>query len=420
MKAASQMDEPRMSALDSSRNHVPTRLPSICMHVQNTVTDDVRVMREAETLIAAGHNVTIVGFGKARWARQETTSAGVRVVRKRFPSWFVSSRPKIMFLPKLLWATVSAIPSLVRVGADIYHAHDVEALPATYIAARLRRSALVLDSHELPFAEPIYNRWKRLTSVSSSIARFLIRRCDVIFTVSPPIAREIEETYRCVPVRCLRNVPRYVAVSHGRRFHERLGLSPETKVVLYQGLLWAGRGLEELIEATPYLSPQTTVVIMGSGPIKESIETMVRERVLEERVRFLPPVPYKELLQWTSSADVGMVAYPTEHSKNEQYCLPNKFFEYVMSGLPVVTTRLDAIQEIVERYEIGRVLTSLAPQNLAAAINTLLADDVGRERMRANALAAVQSTINWEVESRILLGAYDELMLKRSRRVRGR
>lgn len=383
----------------------------VCMHVLNTVTDDVRVMREADALSAAGYDVTVVGLAREHGQLSDMTDSGVRVHRVRFSAWFVPSRPKILFLGKYLWAMFIGTARLARIRADIYHAHEIETLPACLVAARLHGASLVLDSHELPFSDPSVMRWNRLARAARLIAGSLIQRCRAIFTVSPPIAADMEQTYGVGPIHVLRNILPYQSVPRIARFHEQLGLATDTRIVLYQGLLHIGRGLVELVEAAPYLHDNIVVIIMGNGPLKGQLEALVAERGMERRVRLIPSVPYRELLTWTACADVGMIIYPPTRSKNEQYCLGNKFFEYIMAGVPIIATRLDAVQALIQRYDIGWVIESLAPTALASAVNELLADNQSktRARMRANALAAAKHELNWELESRVLLHVYDRL-----------
>jgi glycosyltransferase involved in cell wall biosynthesis len=382
------------------------------MHVLNSGTDDIRVIREAETLVSAGYSVTIVGVQRRYGPVRGTTPGGVHFRHVRFEPLYVRSRPKILYLAKYLWTAAVASVLLFRERAHVYQAHDVEALLPIYLVARLRGARIVLDSHELPLAEPGIRRFKLLTLIAEHLLATMIRRCAVIFTVSPPIADEIQRTWHTGPVHVLRNIPRYQEASRGRRFHDLLGLPPDQLVVLYQGQLYAGRGLPELVEAAASLRPNATVVIMGDGPVRQTIEAQIRQQDCGERVRLIPPVPYAELLAWTASADVGVMAYPPAHSRNELYCLPNKFFEYLMAGVPIVTTPLVAVKELVEHYDCGVVVNDLSPAHLAEALNRLLADGLRRRELGAHAQAAARTDLNWSAECQVLLQAFSDLGLR--------
>ena len=133
-------------------------------------------------------------------------------------------------------------------------------------------------------------------------------------------------------------------------------------------------------------------------------------KVFAERIKIIPPVAYSELLEWTTSADVGLILYPPNYSLNVKMCLPNKLFEYVMAGLPILATQLDAVSEILQQYRIGRVIPSLTPSTIATDINRLLADTGALAVMRRSALEAAQGDLCWETEQRQLIAVYTKFL----------
>ncbi len=149
---------------------------------------------------------------------------------------------------------------------------------------------------------------------------------------------------------------------------------------------------------------------MGQG-IKETIcqlqSLITRERVAD-KVKLLPAVPYAELLDWTASADIGLTLFSRDYSLSIRYCLPNKLFEYLMAGLPVLSSSLDGIEAIIRAYDVGQVVPSLTPADVGAAINALLADRDALARMSQNALRAAREEFNWERESARMLQLYHE------------
>jgi len=170
--------------------------------------------------------------------------------------------------------------------------------------------------------------------------------------------------------------------------------------------------LDQLIRAAAYLDQNIVIVIMGNGPrdIVSQLETLIIDHEVRDRVKVIPAVPYEELLDWTASADVGLIVYSPDHSLNVQMMLPNKFFEYLMAGLPVLSSRLDAVVETIRSYDVGRVVSSLTPEDIAAAICAMLEDPDALSRMRCNALKAVQQDLCWEKERQQLIHLYYELL----------
>ncbi len=116
------------------------------------------------------------------------------------------------------------------------------------------------------------------------------------------------------------------------------------------------------------------------------------------------------MLDWTASADIGLIVYRPEHSQNVQMCLPNKLFEYLMAGLPILASRLDAVSDIIATYDVGQIVPALTEEAIGTAINAMLADHVALARMRCNALEAARETLCWEKESQQLLCLYQRVL----------
>ena len=114
----------------------------------------------------------------------------------------------------------------------------------------------------------------------------------------------------------------------------------------------------------------------GAGDASSQLKALIAREKVAERVKIIPHVPYEELLDWTVSADIGLITYEPDHSLNFQMCLPNKLFEFLMAGVPVLTSPLDAVIDVVKTHHVGKILPSLDPADIGAAINTMLADPV--------------------------------------------
>ncbi len=412
MKAVSGTDAPVVRGSATASSSI-----KVCMHVLGTARTDARVMREATALAKEGYSVSIVDVESDRTHPVEEEIRGIRVKHIMMPSWFVSTRFKPWFLAKATWMLICGILRLIRTPADIYHAHDEQALPACYIVARLRHKLLIFDAHEFPFSEKSVTRWRRLHALAVSLVARMAPYCRGIITVSQPIAQEIHRLYRGPEVTVIRNIPMYRTVQRTDRLREYLGLSPETRIALYQGNLKHDRELDRLIRAAVFLERDIVIVMMGKGS-KETLselQMLIANEGVGDRVKIIPPVPYEELLDWTASADIGLIIYSQDYSPNVRMCLPNKFFEYLMAGLPILSSQLDVVADISRTYDVGQVVSSLTPADIAAAINTMLADPVALDRMRLNALESAQRVFNWEKELQQLIHLYDDILTKRDK-----
>ncbi len=383
----------------------------ICMHVQGVARIDPRVMREATTLVEAGFRVAIVDI-ESEAGRPGTE--GMQSVQLRhiiMPNWYVSSR----FPWSLLKAAQMFMRStllLLGTKADIYHAHDVPALPATFIASRLRRKPLIFDAHELPLEEmPVAEMSINRRFIHPLLARVferLLPGCVGVIATSSPMAREIANRYRYPGVSVVRNFPPYQRVQSSDRLRRYLNIGPEMRIALYQGNIQPDRQLDRLVRAAAFLQGNTVIALMGKADTSALAElhALIENEGVSERVKIIPPVPYAELLDWTASADVGLCILPVGYTRHLDVCLPNKLFEYAMAGLPVLASSLDAITEVVRAYELGRILPSLEPADIGAAINAMLADTAALARMRANGLAIARQEFCWEKERPRLLDIY--------------
>lgn len=383
------------------------------MHVRGVARTDGRVLHEATALVDAGYVVSIVDRDDEGPHKREDFCR-VQLVHSSFSTSPLSSfisRFRAFSLVHRLVSHLSCTRLLVQLSADIYHAHDVSALPACFLAALLRRKPLIFDAHELPLSELDGTSWQWLKKPLTHGLSILIRYCTGVITVSPPIAREIRTAYRISEVSLVRNVPSYQRISRGNLLRQHLGLDTEVRIALYHGNLQADRGLDRLIRAARFLEPNIVIVLMGKGigSTLAQLEALIAQEDVANRVKVIPPVPYAELLHWAASADLGLIVYTPQQSLNVQMCLPNKLFEYLMAGLPVLASPLDAVVKVLDTYKVGQVVPSLDPLEVASAINALLADSAALAEMRHNALAAANGDLCWEKECQHLLQLYHRI-----------
>ncbi len=388
----------------------------VCMHVLGTASTDPRVMREATALVEAGCAVSIVDIEDKVNHQGEEDIRGVCINHVMVSRSFFSTRFDKWTLVRVAQLFVRNTLRLMQTPADIYHAHEVSALLACYIAARLRRTPIIFDAHEMPlFERPLSElgrsrRWLRKLLVV--LLAHIVPRCAGIITVSPPIVEEIRRRYGVPEVALIRNVPEYRAVPKSNRLRQYLGFKPEVRIALYQGFLQPNRGLDRLVRAAAFLAQDIVIVMMGKnrGTTQAQLEALIASEGVADRVKIIPPVPYDELLDWTASADIGLNVASSDYSLNVRYFLPNKLFEYLMAGLPVLTSPLEAMVDVIKTHDAGQVLPSLEPAAIGEAINSMLADPVGLAHMRSNALEATRNEFYWEKESVKLICLYQDIL----------
>jgi glycosyltransferase involved in cell wall biosynthesis len=400
----------------------PTRPSSsspakICMHIVGAASADVRAMRAGTALAKAGFDISIIDVESQS---TEENREGIRIKHMFVPKAFSATRFKRWSLFRAISLLIRGTLSLVTTSADIYHALDLPALPACYIAAIVRRKPVVFESYELPLstlppAEMGMSR-RLLQALLALLLRHIIPRCTAVIVVSQPIVEEMRRRYQCSNLSLIRNIAPYQRVVKNDILRQKLGLAAHVRIALYQGYLQPDRGLDTLIQAAPFLEKDTVIVIMGKDKVGmlAELDALIASKGIAERVKIIPAVPYEDLLTWTASADIGLIIYTPDYSQNVQMMLPNKLFEFLTAGVPVLASPLEAVVDIITSYNIGYVVSSLAPASVGAAINAMLADQNALDRMRLNATRAAQEDLNWEKERQKLIQLYHDILKERS------
>jgi glycosyltransferase involved in cell wall biosynthesis len=418
----------------------------VCMFVQNTMVHDARVRREARTLAEAGYEVTVVCLHEPRITAPQEVVHGFRILRQRRSILGISRkeigarlrgtapRPSpaaapvqrsrrsvkarlasmlegfskaLFYAPKRLMIFARFVRAGLATRADVYHAHDLNTLLMAWTASRLRRRPLIYDTHEIETgrARVRFGWWGRF------LERALIRRADCVICTNRTRADYTQQRYRLSPPAILRNLPAYCEPRASDLIHDRLGLSPGTKVVLYQGGLQPDRGLEQLIEAAKEIEGGV-VVILGSGRLKPALQRRVRELSLERTVLFHEAVPVDELPPWTACAYVGLQVLQNT-CLNHYSSLSNKLLEYLMAGVPVIASDLPEMRRVIEDSQAGLVIDTSDAHQIAAAVNQLLSGPALREEMAERARRC-RRRYCWEEEQQVLLDLYAGILTPRS------
>jgi glycosyltransferase involved in cell wall biosynthesis len=391
------------------------------MFVINSVVVDGRVIKEASSLVAAGHEVEVIGMWDGGVQPRRETLEGFKILRVRRdpvrrdigPGGGRGGRFRASVLGplELAWGlldySVRALRAGIRGRVDAYHAHDLVTLPVAWAASRWRRAWLVYDAHEL------FTEIGRIGSlprvVLRLLERLLIGRADRVMTVNPSIAAELARRYGVPEPVVLMNCPRTVGVAAdrpGSGLRSRVGLAPEVPIALYQGMFFPHRGLENLVEAARHFH-RAHLVFMGWGVLREALERLAREKGISGRVVFTEGVPLRDLLSFTAGADVGLIPYRNV-GLNNYYTSPNKLFEYCAAGVPVAASRFPELVRVVEGMDIGRTFDPERPEEIAAAVNAIVDDPYELARFRENASRAGRQ-FTWENESKKLIDVYAAL-----------
>lgn len=424
---------------------------NVCMYVWNHFTNDARVMRECTALSENGYNVDLICIDDPKdesISRFEEMNPHFHVYRvRRYPvllellqkvyrislkhkmiglllvlAWLSSAfLAPLVVLPisailflfwrtklNVVWVRGSIILRMIARGwkkkYDIYHSNDLNTLPQGYICAkwRINKKKLVYDSHEVQTSRTGYD-----SGAYAKMEGLLINKIDTMIVENHTRAKYNEELYGFYP-----NVTyNYPFKPSGKivkkvNLHKMLKLPSDEKILLYQGGIQTGRGLENLVKAVP-LFKEGTLVFIGDGKIKPALQEMVKELNLQDRVKFLPKVPLKELPRYTPNAYLGFQVL-NNVCFNHYSASSNKLFEYLMSEVPVVACSFPEIKYVVEEENVGLCVDSHDYISIAEAVNYLLDNKDETEIFRRNTLKAKEK-YNWENEQINFLSVYSNL-----------
>ncbi len=364
--------------------------------VTNDLYTDQRVHKVCLYLRSKGHEVWLVG-------RKRKSSVPLA------PREYRTIRLKLLFEKGALFYAAYNIRLfffLLFRRFDVLVANDLDSLAANYLASVLRRKPLVYDTHEYFTEVPELVHRPRIKAVWERIEKFIFPKLKRVYTVNESIAALYHEKYK-IPVQVVRNLPLKKKENQDPPSRETYGIPPHTRLIVIQGAgLNIDRGNEEMLEAMRYLD-NALLLIIGQGDVLPLLKESARDPELKDKVRFMGRMPYTELSGITQLADVG-ITLDKDTNLNYRYSLPNKLFDFIQCGVPVVASDLPEVKKIVLAYEVGIIVPSHDPKVIAEEISRLLQDKVKWERLKKNTSTAAKA-LHWEKETLVLDQIYEGL-----------
>lgn len=361
----------------------------VILTVTNDLSGDQRIHKVALSLIKFGYLPVLVG-------RRLTHSVPImrpyeclrfRLLINKGPLFYVTFNIRLFFY-------------LMFVRAAVFLANDLDTLPAVFLAGKLRRKKIVYDSHEYFTEVPELVNRPRVKRVWELIEAWIFPRLTSVYTVNSSIAKIYTEKYD-VPVRVIRNVP-FAGLPEPVVGWLPDGFS-DHPLIIYQGALNIGRGLDEMIRAMP-LMEDFHLIIAGDGDIRVQLEALVRHLGVGDRVFFAGKVPLERLSWYTRQATLGM-SLEQDIGLNYHFALPNKLFDYLQAGLPVIASNLPEIRQVVESVGFGVIVDRFDPDYLSQTIKSILYNPELLRTWKENALQAAPN-YTWEAEETELLNFF--------------
>lgn len=358
----------------------------VIVSVISDLVTDQRVHRTAQTLHEMGFEVLLTGTRK----RKSLPLNNRDYKTKRISMFFQKG-----FLFYAEW-NIRLFFFLLFKPAGILLANDLDTLPANYLASKINTRLLVYDTHEFfTGTAELYNR-PLVKKIWQCIEDFLFPKVKYVYTVNKSIAALYRNRYG-KELHVIRNLPyKQKAIQQTAGFDLPAG----KKILLVQGTgLNENRGLEELVTAMGLLPEQFILVVAGGGLVIDTLKNIAAAQHLQQRIIFTGVLEPGRLQQLTPMAWCGF-SLDKSLNINQEASLPNKLFDYIAAGIPVIVSDIREVTAIVKEFEIGVIVSGVSPAAIAAAVLEMEANSTGYQRFKINT-AAAHEILNWENEQQV-------------------
>ena len=367
----------------------------ICHITINPIDYERRILNQAQSAIEVGYQVDIISL---RLPGNEGGNTQLRPYVWPLETPFYKGG-----VLKFLHFNWKVFLFLIKKPLEIIHCHDLWVLPAAVVLSFFKHCNLIYDAHEFYGGLEVFTRNKIRKKIWMVFEYLAIPRVDVLITVSEQLAELYQKKYpNLKSVRVIRNLPKTEFSDEGLKTSG----FPVTKdaVILFQGHFRPGRGLLNLFKAFSEIE-DAHLVMIGGGELEEDLKEVVEKKNLAKRVTFMGYLPTDDLIRTTAQADLGIALFePT--SINYAYALPNKFFEYIMAGIPVLASNIKTFEDYIGTYQVGLTVDPSDISAISRKLVDMLSDGEKMRQWRSNARKASKE-LNWELEAKKLIQIYE-------------
>ena len=371
------------------------------MLLSNAFDPDPRVHQEAKALIRYGYRVTILCWDRDCKSLSEEVIDNIQIKRTFVKSTHGRGSTQVFFL-LLFW--LKAFVTALGLRYQFVHCHDFDTLPLGFMLSLFSGAKLIYDSHE-SYIDMLSNLPGTLRKTIYSLENILLKKADLVITVGDILAGEFKKrgATKVVVVGNWKD-PKAFQLDNQAIQNERakMGISADQFVISFIANLGAERQVPQLLEAITRL-PEAFLIIGGKGPMAKMASDMA-ERF--PNIKFLGYVQPSKIPLYTALSDAIFYGFDP-HNPNAKYSAPNKLFEALAAGKPIITGNFGEIGKIVRERKCGIVLKDYSVQSIISGISLLM---VEKKRAKQNLNAIEASRIyNWNRAEKILIRAYNGL-----------
>lgn len=285
---------------------------------------------------------------------------------------------------------------LLFVKADLYCAIDLDTILPVYFAAKIRNKKRVYDAHELFTEQKEIVTRPAIQKMWLKVEQFAVPKFLHGYTVNNFIAEEFKRRYR-VEYSIVRNLPRYKA--------DLPAQAVQPPFIIYQGAVNEGRSFETLVPAMA--SVNAKLIVCGEGNFFQQLRQLIEKNDLANKIELKGYVSPAELAALTPGATAAVMLFENT-GLNQYYSLANRFFDYIMAGIPQVCVDFPEYKTLNDQFKVAYMIPDTDSKTIAEALNNLLNDDVLQKSLKQNCLKA-REILNWEKEEIVLLSFYKSL-----------
>ena len=369
----------------------------VIVSVTNDLSTDQRVNRTSNTLMKLGFDVTLIGrklsSSQAITGRAYKTKR-MRLVFNKGPLFYAEYNIRLFFF-------------ILFHKYDLLVSNDLDTLLANYLNHKIKKIPIVYDSHEYYTETPELVNRPRVQKIWERIEKSIFPKLKDVITVNKSIAGLYKKKYG-LDLKVVRNIPASKSFNSGDYLNlktkSELSIPTDKKIVILQGAgINIQRGAEEAVEAMQYLNG-VVLFIIGGGDVIDILKEKTETLNLKDKIIFIPKIPAEELFNYTKLADIGLTI-DKDTNINYRYSLPNKLFDYIEAGTPILASKLVEIKNIIEKYDIGDFIDSHEPEHIAQKIMSMLEDKARYKKWKEN-LKFASKDLCWENEEKILIDIY--------------
>jgi glycosyltransferase involved in cell wall biosynthesis len=356
----------------------------VIVSVSSDLVTDNRVHRTCSVLHEFGLDVLLIGRKKKsspELKQRNYRTKRLQLIFEKGPLFYAEFNIRLFFI-------------LLFQRKTLLYSNDLDTLLPNFLVSKLSGAKIIYDSHELFTEAPELIHRKLVRKIWLTIEQLIFPQLTHVITVNESIANTYEELYR-KKLLVIRNIPNKYQPTQ-RLSKSELGIPENTFLIIIQGSgLNIERGIEEAVLAMEHLE-NTTLMLVGDGDVMPIVKELIKMNQLADKVKIFGRRPYDEMMQFTMHADLGLTL-DKPLSKNYEFSLPNKLFDYMHAGTPILASKLVEIERVITTHQIGSILAEVSPDAISSAINELKSQPELLRKLE-DACRKASEIENWENE----------------------